>query len=163
MMMKRKHKITMIVIVAAVLAFFAVFAVWHRVFSGTNDGLPNGTVTIGDHEFSVELATTMTQQSRGLSGRTELAEDTGMLFLFKNPAVQNFWMKDMNFPIDIIWIGSDDKIAGFSANAQPQPGTPLFALTIYKSPAGVNTVLEVPAGTVARDLMKVGEAVSVQK
>jgi uncharacterized membrane protein (UPF0127 family) len=136
----------------------------------------------------VELATTVIQQAKGLSGRTGLGENDGMLFLFNRPAIQSFWMKDMNFPIDIIWIGSTPsmdstgspqassgqaaltadgqtgKVLGFEQNAPtPKPGAQLWQLPIYSSPDGVDTVLEVPAGTVAKNGITVGEPVVIVK
>lgn len=81
-----------------------------------------------------------------------------MLFPFGSGGIQNFWMKDMNFPIDIVWI-SEGKVAGFVRDAEPQPGAPLWKLTIYTSPDNVDQVLEVPAGTVAKDGLKMGDSV----
>ena len=83
-----------------------------------------------------------------------------MLFVFSSPGIQNFWMKDMNFPIDIIWI-SGGKVAGFAQDAEPQPGVPLWRLTIYTSPNNVDQVLEVPAGTVAKDGITIGAPVVI--
>ena len=68
-------------------------------------------------------------------------------------------MKDMNFPIDIIWIAGS-KVAGFAENAAPQPGARLWELSIYTSPDGVDKVLEVNAGVVAKDNIKVGDTVT---
>jgi uncharacterized membrane protein (UPF0127 family) len=79
-------------------------------------------------------------------------------------------MKDMNFPLDMIWIGSaagsgaqrqGEVVLGFAQNAAPQPGVPLWSLTIYNSPDGTNNVLEVNAGTVAKDGIKVGDTVQI--
>ena len=154
-----KWHIMIIIVVCIVVIFCGVFLLWHAVISKTpNPPLPSGEITIGKNVFTVEMATTTLEEARGLSFRTSLAEGTGMLFTFQ-PDIQNFWMKDMNFPIDIIWI-ANGRIAGFAENAPPQPGAQLWELTIYTSPKGVDRVLEVNAGTVAKDGINVGDTVT---
>ena len=180
--MSHYKKMTIVGIVLVLVAL-GVFLAWRTVISGPNPPLPQNTVRIGNATFTVELAITTSTQARGLSGRQSLADGAGMLFPFTRPGVQSFWMKDMNFPIDIIWIGSTSLTAGgstlstgsrqaslvaggragivlgFAQNAEPQPGTPLWGLKIYTSPDGVDAVLEVPAGTVMKDGIKIGEPV----
>jgi len=148
-----------IIFLAVILIVIDVFYIWHFVFSKTpNMQLATGEISIGKNVFTVEMATTSIEEARGLSFRASLAEGTGMLFTF-NPGVQQFWMKDMNFPIDIIWIASG-KVAGVIENAQPEPGVSLMNLKRYTSPNGVDRVLEVNAGTVLGDGIKVGDAVN---
>ena len=145
-----------LLIVAALGALLA----WRMIFGRPNPPLASSVVTINGHAFSVELARTSIEQTRGLSGRTNLGADDGMLFLFSKPGIQNFWMKDMNFPIDIIWIGGG-KVLGFQESApMPAPGAQLWQLPIYNSPDGVDTVLEVNAGVVAKDGIMVGDTIS---
>jgi uncharacterized membrane protein (UPF0127 family) len=142
-----------VVVVALVTAYLGIF---HKA----NQPLAKNEVKIGSAVFEAEAATTMTERARGLSFRPSLGENQGMLFLFGKPAAQSFWMKDMNFPIDIIWIGGD-AVLGFAQNAAPQPGVPLWGLTLYRSPDGTDKVLEVNAGTVAKDGIKVGDRVQI--
>jgi uncharacterized membrane protein (UPF0127 family) len=66
----------------------------------------------------------------------------------------------MNFPLDLIWIAGD-KVVGFAENAAPQPGAALWNLQIYNSPDGTDKVLEVSAGTVAKDNIKIGDIVQI--
>ena len=139
------------------------------VFGRANPPLAKNEVRINGATFAVEIASTTMEKTRGLSFRTSLGADEGMLFLFDTPSIQSFWMKDMNFFIDMIWIGAgkngDDKsgyeVLGFAQNAEPQPGVPLWGLTMYNSPDGTDKVLEVVAGTVAKDNIKVGDAVQI--
>ena len=150
--------ITIAIIIFVILFVFGVFYFWRIVLSkAPNPSLPKGEIRIGNATFTTELATTAVEQARGLSFRPSLADESGMLFTF-SPGVQNFWMKDMNFPIDIIWIAGN-KVAGFAQDAEPQPGAPLWKLTIYTSPDGVDKVLEVNAGMVAKDNIKIGDPV----
>ena len=110
----------------ALIVFVMVYLWYLFFFPRVNPPLPTNTVTIGNTVFNVEIASTTAEQTIGLSGRKSLAENEGMFFTFNSPGVQNFWMKDMNFPIDIIWI-SGNKVAGFAENAEPQPGVPLWS------------------------------------
>ena len=59
------------------------------------------------------------EQEQGLSGRLSLSPDTGMLFVFNEPSKPLFWMKDMNFPIDMIWITPDMKVDYIKKDALP--------------------------------------------
>lgn len=146
---------TMLVLVALVAAYFFFFA-------RPNQALSKSTVSIDGAAFRVELARTMAEEARGLSFRPSLGADEGMLFFFDNhPGIQSFWMKDMNFPLDIIWIGGG-RVLGFAENAAPQPETPMWGLKIYNSPDGTDRVLEVNAGTVAKYHIKVGDAVEME-
>jgi uncharacterized membrane protein (UPF0127 family) len=116
--------------------------------------------------WNIEIATTTVEQTRGLSYRTSLGKNAGMLFIFNNPSVQNFWMIGMNFPLDMIWIGDDgsgvNKVLGCAQDGPaPAPGTATWNLPIYSSPDGVNKVLEVNAGSVAKYNIKVGDEVVI--
>ena len=61
-------------------------------------------ISIGNNKIVAELAVTKEQMTQGLSGRDKLAEGKGMLFVYDGYYIPSFWMKDMKFPIDIIWI-----------------------------------------------------------
>lgn len=116
-------------------------------------------VDIGENTFSVEVASTTISRARGLSGRDGLAEGEGMFFVFDNLGTDGFWMKDMKFSIDIIWI-ANDRVVGFAENAAPEPGVPLWKLKIYYPPAPVDRVLEVSAGTVQKLGIRTGDPVT---
>ena len=90
---------------------------------------------------------------RGLSDVKILDKDSGMLFVFPTKEVRTFWMKDMNFPLDIIWI-TDNKIIGIEKNLQPEGSHPLRS---YQSPSAVNYVLEVNAGFCEKEKIKIGD------
>lgn len=106
-------------------------------------------VRFGDATFSLDIAATPIAQARGLSGRREIPERGGMLFLFREPEVHAFWMKGMLTPIDIIWVRGDE-IVGFAEYASPPvPGTADDDLPRFRSPSAVDRVIELRAGTVA--------------
>ena len=111
--------------------------------------------------FNVEIASTSVEQARGLSYRASLGENDGMLFIFSAGTIQTFWMKDMHFPLDMIWI-CGTTVDGF-AQIVPAPasGAQLWQLPVYSSPDNTDKVLEVNAGTVAKYNIKVGDAVTI--
>ncbi len=91
--------------------------------------------------ISVKIADTPALQGKGLSGTESLAAGEGMLFVFDTPDQYAFWMKDMNYPIDIIWISGDKRIVDIKTNADPASYPAAFKPTL---PALY--VLEVEAG-----------------
>ena len=119
----------------------------------TVDRLTQQTLTIKGQQVIVDVATTPSQQQQGLSGREQLAEGTGMLFVFPVPAIQTFWMKDMQFPIDILWI-ADHRVIGIEPAVAADDG-----LRRYSSPFAVDEVLELPAGWVQRYSVRLGDEI----
>ncbi len=108
--------------------------------------------TIGDITLNLEIAKTPSDRIKGLSGRTALEESEGLLFVFPKPGKYGFWMKDMNFPIDIIWIDKNMRVLGASEELTPESYP-----KSYYPPSEVQFVLEVPAGFYKRHSLKVGE------
>ena len=103
-------------------------------------------ITVGGVPLIVELAYLPADTSLGLGYREGLAPGTGMLFLFEGPGPRTFWMRGMQFCIDIIWI-ENGVIQGAAESVCPEPaGTVDADLTPYVSPVPVTYVLEVPAG-----------------
>jgi uncharacterized membrane protein (UPF0127 family) len=113
-------------------------------------------VRISSIEIPVELARTPEEVRQGLSGRPSLPAGEGMLFMFAEPDFYRFWMPDMNFPLDIIWINAD-KVVDISHNVSNEfdPANPRFY--IPSEPA--QYVLEVNAGFATRKGLSIGDAV----
>lgn len=114
-------------------------AVILRIIWWKNSG---ADVMIGDKKISVELRRAPLEWEKGLSGRKSIADNAGMLFVFPDAAVRRFWMKDMNFPIDIFWI-RDGRVIGMAKGLPPPQGDVIPDAT---SPEPVNFVLETNAG-----------------
>lgn len=120
-----------------------------------NPPLPTGSMIIaGRVNLTVELARTPEQHIRGLSGRPGLKSGQGMLFVYDRPQPVSIWMKDMRFPLDIVWI-RDGRIVKIEKNAPPL--TPTGPERIYT--ASADLVLEVPAGFADRKRIRVGDTV----
>lgn len=150
------------ILVLTILSFliFAVFIIFAFVSRKTLEEKNFGEVKIGNNVFKVEIADTLTKQIRGLSGRSELVEKEGMLFIFNKPGNYGFWMKGMKFPLDIVWI-RDNKIIGFEENLLPVPSLSRGQAKIYFPKEPVDRVLEVKAGTIKNFEIKNGDMVEV--
>lgn len=95
----------------------------------------------------LEIASSSDERSLGLSNRESLCEYCGMLFLFNESAERSFVMRNMNFPLDILFISEDDTIVKIYENAEPEGANPQ---NIYNSTAPVIKVLELNAGMAER-------------
>jgi len=109
------------------------------------------TVRIGKVSLDVELAKTATQKEKGLGGRDCIGGKDGMLFIFNRPDLYTFWMKDMRFPIDIIWIGPDKKVVKIESNVSPDTYPHSFtnddpALYVLETKANLSTLLKIKNG-----------------
>lgn len=118
-------------------------------------------LVIDGHAFSVEVRDTPAGRAQGLSGKDSLGENEGMLFKFNTPGDYGFWMKDMKFPIDMVWIVGG-KVVDVTKNAVPEPQKSMFSLTVYHPPVAVDTILEINAGEAERYGIKAGSIVEMQ-
>lgn len=75
--------------------------------------------TVNNFQVAADVANTEEQQSKGLSVRDKMQENEGMLFVFGGPSKQAFWMKDMKFPIDIIWLDKNGNVVHQELKVQP--------------------------------------------
>jgi uncharacterized membrane protein (UPF0127 family) len=112
-------------------------------------------------KIDVDIAETPEEKAKGLSGRQSLKKNEGMLFIFENNTYPIFWMKDMHFPIDIIWI-ADEKVVHIDRNVPvPEVNTPDSKLPLYKPPVGIDYVLEVNAGFAESHNIKLNDVVNI--
>ncbi len=133
-------KIIFFLAFAALLAAVLLFLIIPRKPA---QDLVQADLDANGHILRVEIADTMATRAQGLSGRERLSEDEGMFFIFPIPAIYPFWMKDMEFPIDIVWIRGE-KIVGVTENAAVPDSS--SGLPIYSPPTLIDKVLEVDAG-----------------
>src|SRR3989344_811917 len=110
---------------------------------------------LGGQLFSIEIADTPAKRIRGLSGRSSLPENRGMLFIFEIPGQYGFWMKGMFIPIDIIWIRGN-QIIGLEKNILQSSNLN------YYSPEPVDKVLEINAGLSDKLGLKAGDEIELK-
>lgn len=102
-------------------------------------------IELGSQNLLVEVVSTKESISKGLSGREEIGSD-GMLFVFERPTRTAFWMKEMKFDLDLIWLLDGEVVAINERVSAPAPEASLAELKVYESPGMVDMVLEIPAG-----------------
>ena len=104
-------------------------------------------VRVGGSAFEVDLAITPDQQVQGLSGRPSLTPDSGLLFIYERESKYTFWMKEMRFPLDMVWIGANCTVVDITFDAPPPaPGQTLDQLPRYAPGVSARYVLEINAG-----------------
>ena len=101
-------------------------------------------------EVPVEIAATDAERERGLMGRTALAEDAGMLFVFDQEQQLSFWMKDTLIPLSIAYIDGGGRIVDIQ-DMQPLDETP------HPSAEPARYALEVNQGFFAARGIQVGD------
>jgi len=148
-------------ILACIALGLSLWWLWY-ILHPVNPVLSKSSVQIANTKWQVEISDTALTRARGLSGRSGLEANTGMLFIFPTPDTNGFWMKDMLFPLDIIWV-KDNKVVGLEQNVLPEPEKTLLGLTIYYPPSPINYVLEVSAGSAAKYNLRVGDSFSFVK
>jgi uncharacterized membrane protein (UPF0127 family) len=109
--------------------------------------MPSGAV------YKLELARTPEEQQQGLMFRESLPPSSGMLFLFGEPGVHQFWMKNTMIPLDMIWLDADGKVLFVSADTPPCKADPCPS---YGPSAPAVNVLEIPGGMAKKENVEVG-------
>ena len=115
-------------------------------------------VSIGEATYAVDLAILPEERQQGLSGRESMPQDSGMLFVFEEERVLHFWMKEMHFPLDIIWIDARCSLLEVAANVPP-PYAGNDDIPRVHSPSPARFVLEVNAGEAARNGLQAGDQI----
>jgi len=146
---------------AALLALAAASVCLACPTADTASSLPRGRVTIQGQTVEVEVAHTPADRQQGLSGRASLAPGKGLLFLHPQKGTHRYWMKDMGFAIDLVWIDGD-RVVGVTHRAPPAPADADEAsLPLYQGPGTYDTVLEVPAGYARAHGFAAGQRVAI--
>lgn len=109
------------------------------------------TTATGDYNFTVEVVDTPESRAQGLMYVTELADDAGMLFDFKEERPVSFWMRNTFIPLDMIFVGADGIVKNVHVNARPHDPTGI------PSDGPVQFVLEIPGGRSVEIGLKAGD------
>lgn len=152
--MKFNLKLGLFLLLLLIFTSFFIFV--RKAQAPQNQVKNNVKLQIGTSTVNAEIAQTQDQLTKGLSGQASLGKDNGMLFVFDQVALYRFWMKDMKFPLDFIWI-KDNQVVDLTENVPAEPGTPDSQLEVYSPKTKVNKVLEVNAGFVKSNQIKIGD------
>ena len=107
-----------------------------------------------DNCVSVEVVSKQGDLERGLMYRASLGQDKGMLFDFAQNGVYSFWMKNMHFSLDILWISYDDHIIYIGRDIPACKNDPC---PVYSSGQRARYVLELNSGYTATHQWKEGD------
>ena len=161
--MKSSQGISNSKIISALIIIFAALAlIWAFIFlfmgqSGTM-AMKSAFVDVNGRKLTVEIAETDKQRYKGLSDREALCADCGMLFNFPDSSTRSFVMRDMRFPLDIIFI-QDGVIKNIAGQLQPEGSEPK---NVYQSIEPVNQVLEVSGGYCEKNDIKPGDKIWIR-
>nr|MBF0683424.1 DUF192 domain-containing protein [Pseudomonas sp.] len=105
----------------------------------------------GEHSFNVQVVDTPEGRAQGLMFVTELADDAGMLFDFREERPVSFWMRNTFIPLDMIFVDADGVVKNIHVNARPHD------VTSIPSQGPVQYVLEIPGGRSVEIGLKAGD------
>lgn len=147
----------LIAIAVLIVCFLSPIQIRFKLLPNSRkEGLKQAYVTI-HNPIWVKIAKTSEEREKGLSGVTSLAENEGMLFIYPQKGIYKFWMKEMNFPLDFLWI-ADGKIVDITENIPAPPAnSPNNKIATCQPNKPVDMVLEVNAGWVKKNKIKIGD------
>ncbi len=121
---------------------------------------PTAVLELAGQELEVLVARSPNHQYKGLGGRDSLEPYDGMLFVFSFPRQVGIVMRDMRFPIDIVWI-EKGVVVDIAPYVQVEPGVPEGQLRVYRPRVPAKYVLELPAGWAEEYELKIGDRLRV--
>ena len=134
-----------VVIVAVVYVFYFQYSI-HQ-----NKIVP---IDLNGHKLHVELVSSKDKLEKGLGGRADMCSNCGMLFEFQLPGKYSFWMKGMQFPLDLIWI-YQKKIVHIEKNI------PASYDGMLVPAQDADMVLEINAGILDQFQVKIGDMIAI--
>ncbi len=142
-------------ILTLILVFLGagVFYFWRHYYQPSKNNkniAPIRQIILEGVAFEVETAATAEERAKGLSGRTSLCEQCGMVFIFPQKGYHAFWMKNTLIPLDIIWFNEKWQVVDYLAWAQPQGTRETKELPVYRPKERAKFVLEISAGSTKR-------------
>lgn len=112
----------------------------------------------GEKVLSLEIADTNRERMEGLSGRQSLPKGSALLLVFKQEDEHGIWMKDMLFPIDVIWLDPDFEVVNFKSNVLPETYP-----TVFKPERPALYVLETNVGFIDQYRVKIGQQLDLRR
>ncbi len=127
--------------------------IWQAVVFIINKSQPRMAVTLKGTTYQAQVADNEASREKGLSGAKSLGKNDVMLFVFPLDGKWKIWMKDMQFPIDIIWLDKDKQVIYLVESAEPSS----YPNTTFTPPQSARYVIELQAGTIKAQNMAVGD------
>lgn len=120
------------------------------------DQVSGEKIRINEVEFNVIRVDDQEERTQGLSGREALPSDYVMLFVFDSADAYGIWMKDMNFPIDILWLDEGGNIIHIENNISPDTYPKVFF-----PPGNSLYIIEANAGFALQNSLSVGKKLDI--
>ncbi len=115
---------------------------------------------VGAARFIAEVADDSDERRLGLSFRDSLDAGRGMWFVFDREGALSFWMREIRFSLDLIWVDAEWRVVDITHEAPPPaPGAPLSELPTYSPATPAQYVLEINGGLARRLQIEVGDVV----
>jgi uncharacterized protein len=144
----RKNRLFLYLSILSLLGIFILFSAFVR------NSIKFKYADIGGTSISIDVVDSAALRAKGLSGTARLPLDHGMLFDFKQNGVWAMWMKDMNYPLDMIWITNDGKVVHIVNDLHPSDYP-----TIHENTTPCRYVLEVNGGVASTLNIGVGSSI----
>jgi len=150
-------------ITAYILILFLIIAIlaWVYIYFFYSGKKTTAEIEINGKKIKAELADTSVKRLEGLSKRKELPNDSAMLFVFPKKDKHTIWMKEMNFPLDIIWINKN-KVVYLVSGAQPPTIMGNDNIASFTPEVKADKVLEVNSGFVESNRVKIGDRIIIR-
>lgn len=142
----KKPLIIMVFLLLTAASVYVYFASQHVFWVGH----------LSSQTLKLEIADTDRSRVQGLSGRSNLPDGQGLLFVFPESNYHAFWMKDMRFPIDILWFDEHYRLVDVHERVSPDTYPSVFSPHI-----SAQYVLELPAGFFSKYKIKLGEVLQI--
>ena len=156
------------IIIFLLVSLLIIFLIYTKIYNGKNIVINNdnriyeticgkynkGEMKIHSESIFVDIADNNCKRELGLSRKNTLGEDEGMFFTFEKTGNYEFWMKDMNFPIDVLWVDEDFNIVGIENSLATSTYPNIFGGNYFSK-----YVLELSAGNSQKNKIKVGDKI----
>ena len=141
-----------------VTVVFIAVAIFVIIIVALSNFTYKSKIIVGGKTYNVQVAETQYFLEKGLSGHKPLQTNEGMFFIFQKPGNYGFWMKDMSFPLDIVWIGGDFRVTHIEKAVAPETYPKVFY-------PGVDSVyvLEFASGQSDAINLKIGDYVNFER
>ena len=126
------------------------------------NGEPAITVEISGQKYNLEVVDTPASRQKGLMNRSELASNSGMLFVFDGTGIYPFWMKNTLIHLDIIWLNQNNEIVHVKEDAQPCETTIAAICNTIIPLKPALYVIELNAGEVQKLNLKTGDKIDFE-
>jgi len=152
------NKLIFGIILLAFGVFIAVFSTYFvKNIANTNEKV---SLKVGEKNYILDVAKTSEEQEKGLAKFESIEDNQGMLFMFDNPGRWSFWMKDMKFNIDIIFLDENKKVVSLFKNVKSETHANVFDYRKYIPDYDSKYVIELKEGEVEKNKVKLGDIIN---